>query len=157
MTNPISQIPSLSMQANSSVDAAMPILQNAMEIKPGTASKTQGQAVVGDATTVSSPMMPLNAPRVLNSLDGTKTHTDAELKQVAQNFESIFIQMMFKEMRNSVEKSNLFGNSQASQFFESMKDEEMSKQLATSGGIGLGNMVYQSLKKATESHLKTFS
>src|SRR5665213_4006651 len=156
MTNPISQIPSFSMQANSSVDAAMPILQSAMEIQPGVASKAPGQAVRA-ASTVSAPMMPLNAPRAMNSLDGTKTHTDAELKQVAQNFESIFIQMMFKEMRNSVEKSNLFGNSQATQFFESMKDEEMSKQLATSGGIGLGNMVYQSLKKATESHLKTFS
>jgi hypothetical protein len=156
MTNPISQIPSISMQANSSVDAAIPILQNAMEIQPGVASKALGHAV-GDASTASAPMMPLNAPRAMNSLDGTKTHTDIELKQVAQNFESIFIQMMFKEMRNSVEKSNLFGNSQATQFFESMKDEEMSKQLAASGGIGLGNMVYQSLKQATESHLKTFS
>lgn len=155
MTNPISQIPSFSMQANSSVDASMPLLQNAMDIQPGIASKALGQAV--GSVSITSPTIPLNTARAMNSLSGAKTHTDAELKQVAQNFESIFIQMMFKEMRNSVEKSNLFGNSQATQFFESMRDEEMSKQLAASGGIGLGNMVYQSLKRATESHLKTFS
>jgi hypothetical protein len=156
MTNPINQIPSLSLPSISSANTTMPSIQNAIEIQPGIASQAMGQAV-GTASGTSSPMMSLNSARVMNSLSGTKTHSEAELKQVAQNFESIFIQMMFKEMRNSVEKSNLFGNSQATEFFESMKDEEMSKQLAASGGIGLGNMVYQSLKKATESHLKTFS
>jgi hypothetical protein len=156
MTNPINQIPSLSLPSISSANTSMPSIQNAMEIQPGIASQALGQAV-GAASAVSSPMMSLNSARAMNSLNGAKTHSEAELKQVAQNFESIFIQMMFKEMRNSVEKSNLFGNSQATEFFESMKDEEMSKQLAASGGIGLGNMVYQNLKKATESHLKTFS
>jgi hypothetical protein len=156
MTNPINLIPSLSPSSVSSANTLMPSIQNAMEIQPGIASQALGQAV-GTASAVSSPMMSLNSARAMNSLNGSKTHSEAELKQVAQNFESIFIQMMFKEMRNSVEKSNLFGNSQATEFFESMKDEEMSKQLAASGGIGLGNMVYQNLKKATESHLKTFS
>jgi hypothetical protein len=156
MTNPINQIPSLSLPSMSSSATSLPSIQSALEIQPSVASQALGQAV-GAASTASAPMMSLNAARTMNSLSGVKTHSEAELKQVAQNFESIFIQMMFKEMRNSVEKSNLFGNSQATEFFESMKDEEMSKQLAASGGIGLGNMVYQSLKKATESHLKTFS
>lgn len=156
MTNPINQIPSLSLPSMSAPTASLPSIQSALEIQPGIASRALGQAI-GAASAASSPMMSLNAARVLNSLNGAKTHSEAELKQVAQNFESIFIQMMFKEMRNSVEKSNLFGNSQATEFFESMKDEEMSKQLAASGGIGLGNMVYQRLKQATESHLKTFS
>jgi len=156
MTNPINQIPSLSLPSISTPAASLPSIQSALEIQPGIASQALGQAV-GASSAASSPMMSLNAARVLNSLNGAKTHSEAELKQVAQNFESIFIQMMFKEMRNSVEKSNLFGNSQATEFFESMKDEEMSKQLAASGGIGLGNMVYQRLKQATESHLKTFS
>src|ERR1700679_1372818 len=156
MTNPINLIPSLSPLSVSSANTLMPSIQNAMEIQPGIASQALDQAV-GTASAVSSPMMSLNSARAMNSLNGSKTHSEAELKQVAQNFESIFIQMMFKEMRNSVEKSNLFGNSQATEFFESMKDEEMSKQLAASGGIGLGNMVYHNLKKATESHLKTFS
>jgi Rod binding domain-containing protein len=156
MTNSINQIPSLSLPSMSSPATALPSIQSALEIQPGIASRALGQAVEA-ASTASTPMISLNAARTMNSLTGVKTHSEAELKQVAQNFESIFIQMMFKEMRNSVEKSNLFGNSQATEFFESMKDEEMSKQLAASGGIGLGNMVYQSLKKATESHLKTFS
>ncbi|HTA77653.1 MAG TPA: rod-binding protein [bacterium] len=154
MTSPITQIPSFSMPPISAVDQSnIPALQKAMELQPKLAAQAMSQAS-GMGT---SPVMSLNSAKALNSLTGPKVHTDAELKQVSQNFESIFIQMMLKEMRNSVEKSSLFGNSQATQFFESMKDEEMSKQLSTSGGIGLGNVIYQQLKRATESHIKTFS
>jgi flagellar protein FlgJ len=154
MTSPITQIPSFALPPISSADQGnVPALQKAMELQPKLAAQAMSQATgMG-----SSPVMSLNSTKTLNSLTGPKVHTDAELKQVAQNFESIFIQMMLKEMRNSVEKSSLFGNSQATQFFESMKDDEMSKQLSKSGGIGLGNVIYQQLKRATESHIKTFS
>lgn len=155
MTNPISQISSSVMPAMSPVDvSSAPNIQQALELQPQIAAQALSQANGGTPT---SSGMSLNTAKVLNGLDGTKNHTDAELRKVSQNFESIFIQMMFKEMRNSVEKSNLFGNTQATQFFEGMRDEEMSKQLSTSGGIGIGSMIYQQLKHATESHLKTFS
>src|ERR1700727_159301 len=108
MANPINQIPSLSLSSISSPAASLPSIQSALEIQPGIASQALSQAV-GAASNASAPMISLNAARTMNSLSGVKTHSEAELKQVAQNFESIFIQMMFKEMRNSVEKSNLFG------------------------------------------------
>jgi Rod binding domain-containing protein len=151
MTNPISQVPSFSMPSMSSVDTSSPNIQQALELQPKIAAQALSQANGGPSG------MSLNTTKVLNGLDGTKTHSDAELRKVSQNFESIFMQMMFKEMRNSVEKSNLFGNSQATQFFEGMRDEEMTKQLSASGGIGIGSMIYQQLKQATESHRKTFS
>ena len=154
MTSPISQVPSFSMPSMSSVDTSAPNIQQALELQPKIAAQALSQANGGPS---SSAGMSLNTAKVLNGLDGTKTHSDAELRKVSQNFESIFMQMMFKEMRNSVEKSNLFGNSQATQFFEGMRDEEMTKQLSASGGIGIGSMIYQQLKQATESHRKTFS
>jgi flagellar protein FlgJ len=156
MTNPVSPISSFMMPSMTSADPSSPALQKALELQPNVASQALSQAV-GAASASASPMMSLNTARALNALNGTKTHTDAEMKQVSQNFESIFIQMMIKEMRNSVEKSNLFGNSQATQFFESLRDEEMSKQLASSGGIGIGDVIYQRLKQATDSHVKTSS
>ena len=155
MTNPISQIPSFSMPSMSSMDSSSsPALQKALELQPKAAIQALGQATGNSSA---APGMSLNAAKALNSLNGPKDHTDTQLKKVAQNFESIFIDMMMKEMRNSVEKSSLFGNSQATQFFESLRDEEMSKQLSTSGGIGLSNIIYQRLKQATATHLKTFS
>jgi len=154
MTNPISQISPFSVPSMTSVDpSSLPILQKAFELQPKEAVQALSQATGSG----SAQMMSLHAARALNGLDGTKTHTDAELKQVSQNFESIFINMMLTEMRNSVEKSDLMGNSQATQFFQSLQDEDMSKDLSTSGGIGIGDMVYQQLKKATEANMKAFS
>lgn len=126
----------------------------AFALNPELAAQAMTQTTSGNTNNA---VMSLNASKALNPLNGPKDHTDAQLKQVSQNFESIFIQMMLKEMRNSVEKSNLFGNSQATQFFESMRDEEIAKQLSASGGIGIGAMVYTQLKQATGPHIKNFS
>ena len=136
---------------------SMPALQNAFALKPGLVSQAANLAVNGTPVSAFGSSSPFSSAQNLNSLTGPKTHTEAQLKQVSQNFESIFIQMMFKEMRHSIQKSNLFGNSQATEFFESMQDEQLSKQLASSGGIGIGDVIYQKLKQVTEPHIKRFS
>ncbi len=136
---------------------SMPALRNAFVLKPGLVSQAANQAVNGSSISTPSSSGSFSPVQNLNPLSGPKVHTDAQLKKVSQNFESIFIQMMFKEMRHSIQKSNLFGNSQAAEFFESMQDEQLSKQLASSGGIGIGNVIYQKLKQVTEPHIKRFS
>jgi Rod binding domain-containing protein len=130
-------------------------LETAFALQPSLASKAASQVVMGTAG-----LSHLNKslfPSALNSLSGTPGHSDAELKTVAQNFESLFLQMMMKEMRNSVQKSNLLGNSKGMEFFESMYDEQLTQKLASAGGIGLGRMIYDRLKQVTQPHQKTFS
>lgn len=95
----------------------------------------------------------VNGAHHLNPLTGTPTYTTAEIKKVSQNFESIFMRMMFKEMRDSVQKSNLFGDSKPMELFQSMYDDQLSDTLSDAGGIGLGKLVYQQLEKATNPHL----
>ena len=136
-------------------DLTMPALQKAFALQPALASQSASQVMLG--TTAAAPKHFASLSPTLNPLSGVKTHSDEELRQVSQKFESIFLQMLFKEMRNSVEKSGLLGNSQATEFFESMHDEQLSEQLSLSGGIGIGNMVYQKLKEATVAHQNTFS
>ncbi len=97
------------------------------------------------------------SPASLKPLSGLPNHSDAELKTVSQNFESIFMQMLMREMRNSVPKSKLLGDSQAMEFFEGMYDDQLSQKMASAGGIGIGRMVYQRLKQVTQPHQKTFS
>jgi hypothetical protein len=133
---------------------SMPTLQKAMALEPGLASQAAGQSMMGSSN---SDLLPLSSVRGLNPLAGPKTHSDAELRQVSKNFESIFMQMMLKEMRNSVEKSSLLGNSQATEIFESLHDEQLSKQLSYSGGIGIGDLIYQKLQQVTVAHQNTFS
>jgi flagellar protein FlgJ len=99
----------------------------------------------------------LKGAHQLNPLTGTPTYSSAEIKKVSQNFESIFMRMMFKEMRDSVQKSDLFGDSKPMELFQSMYDDQLSDTLSAAGGIGLGKMVYQQLEKATGPHLNNIS
>jgi flagellar protein FlgJ len=141
--------------SDSSKGFPMSAMQKAFSLQPGLATKAADQVVLGQSGL--SHLSKSGSPESLNPLRGLPAHSDAEIQQVSKNFESIFLQMVFKEMRNSVQKSNLFGNAQGMEFFESMYDEKLTQQLASSGGLGLGQMVYQKLKAVTAPHQKNFS
>ncbi|PYF81641.1 MULTISPECIES: flagellar assembly peptidoglycan hydrolase FlgJ [Marinomonas] len=77
---------------------------------------------------------------------------DGALKDVAQQFESIFINMLLKNMRSTNEAigSGLFASAQTKQYQE-MMDSQMSQSLASSGGIGLSDALirqYQTQQQA---------
>ncbi|TPE54922.1 flagellar assembly peptidoglycan hydrolase FlgJ [Maribrevibacterium harenarium] len=65
---------------------------------------------------------------------------DAALKDVAQEFEAIFIDMLFKNMRSANDEisSGLFDSNQFKQYQE-MMDTQLAQSLAKSGGIGLAD------------------
>jgi hypothetical protein len=152
-TQPVSLPP---MNLSDSLKAfPLSALKEAFALQPGLASQAADQVILGPAGL--SHLTKSLSPGALNPLSGNATHSEAELKQVSKNFESIFLQMLFKEMRNSVQKSGLFGNSQGMELFESMYDEQLTQQLASAGGLGMGQMIYQKLKSATVPHQKTFS
>ncbi len=133
----------------------MEAMQKVFSLQPDLASKAADQVILGQSGL--SHLTKNSSAASLNPLHGAPTHTDDEIRQVSKNFESIFLQMVFKEMRKSVQKSNLLGNSQGMEIFESMYDEDLTQQLASSRGVGLGQMIYQRLKAVTVPHQKTFS
>lgn len=65
---------------------------------------------------------------------------DAALKEVAQKFEAIFINMLLKNMRTSSESigGGLFSSSQTKQY-QGMMDTQMSQSLSKSGSFGIAN------------------
>lgn len=69
-----------------------------------------------------------------------KTDPDGALKEVAQEFESIFINMMLKNMRaaNETIGSDLFSNNESKQYQE-MLDSQMAQSMAKSGGMGIAD------------------
>jgi flagellar protein FlgJ len=69
----------------------------------------------------------------------------AQIKKVSQEFESIFIGYMMKEMRKTVPDDPLMGNSPAKDIFDGMHDDAVSKELSKAGGIGLSTMIYKQL------------
>ena len=70
---------------------------------------------------------------------------DKELKKVCREFEGIFLEMMYKQMKAAVPKSGLIQSSAAQEIFESMLDEKLMEKAAGSGGAGLGDMLYKQL------------
>ncbi|WP_417527112.1 flagellar assembly peptidoglycan hydrolase FlgJ [Marinomonas shanghaiensis] len=80
---------------------------------------------------------------------------DAALEVVAQQFESIFINMLLKNMRSTNEAigSDLFSSAQTKQYQE-MMDSQMSQTLSKSGGIGLSEALirqYQTQQQGSVS------
>lgn len=134
-------------------------IQKTVALKPFIVSQTLSQLEGFSSSASLNPLKPALNPlnHTLNPLSGTQNHSDAEMKKVSKDFEAIFLRMLFKEMHDSVEKSGLMGNSQAMDFFESLQDDQMSTKLASGGGIGIGNIIYQKLKAATVQQQNTFS
>lgn len=70
------------------------------------------------------------------------------LRKVSQSFESIFINMMFKEMRRELNESEgLFPKSMAQKFYEEMLDEELSKEMAQKDSLGISNAIFRTYGK----------
>ena len=79
------------------------------------------------------------------SVDGAAAAPDPKeaetLKKACVDFESVFLNFMLSQMRETVPKSGLTGNGQGESLYRGMLDEELSKQMAASGGIGLAEML----------------
>ena len=70
---------------------------------------------------------------------------NASLEEVAQQFESIFLQQMLKSMRDATIKSDLLSSSQMDTY-QSMADQQISLELSSEGGIGLARMLVEQMQ-----------
>ena len=73
---------------------------------------------------------------------------EGALKEAAQQFEAIFVQMMLKSMRKAqdalADKDSPF-NSQQVQFYRDMHDQQLANDLASGGGMGLADLIVQQM------------
>ncbi len=76
---------------------------------------------------------------------------DQELKKVCKEFEEIILNMMYKQMKASIPKSELLQDDPAKDIFDSMLDEKLMGEASKSGGAGLGDMLYKQLEKRLKS------
>lgn len=70
-----------------------------------------------------------------------------KLKESCQNFESIMMDMVFKEMKKTVPKSELIPSDSGREIFQSMLDEKMMGTASNTNQIGLGKMLYEQMSK----------
>lgn len=83
-----------------------------------------------------------------DKIESSKTTEDKEkLMKASKDFESVFVNMMLKQMRSTVQDGGLIEKSTGREMFESMYDEEISKSISEKGdGIGLAKLIYENMK-----------
>ena len=70
---------------------------------------------------------------------------DVKLKTTCKDMEAMFLNMMMADMRKTVQKSDLVDTSQE-EIMTSMLDTEVTKNMASAGGMGLADMLYRQLR-----------
>ena len=82
-----------------------------------------------------------------NIREGMSAEERAAIQEAAEAFESYFLQIMLREMRRTIPENELIPKSQAERIFTEMLDEEMAKDMARAGGIGLAQVMVQQMTR----------
>lgn len=75
----------------------------------------------------------------------TQPKEDKELRKACKDFEVVFNDMVFKAMRKSVMKNDMFGSNKQEEMFSDMLDTKISEQAAETNPSGIGAMLYRQL------------
>ena len=70
---------------------------------------------------------------------------DKEIKEASVQLEAIMLKLMYNEMWKTVPKDELFKDDNAMEIYRDMYNEELTKQAAENGGIGLADFIYKQL------------
>ena len=76
----------------------------------------------------------------------SKNDAKSTLREVASEFETIFVKMMMKSMRSASFGDELF-DSESAKFYRDMYDDQLSLELSKNGGIGLADVLVKQLEQ----------
>lgn len=76
----------------------------------------------------------------------TATQTD-NIKDVAQQFESLFLDIVLKSMRKGMPESDFIKRSNAEEVYTSMLDSEYSKIMSRSNQTGLAEQIEEQMRR----------
>ena len=77
-----------------------------------------------------------------------KDRDKKKLQEVSQQIESIFIKMMYKEMKKGLGKNSILKINQGQKIFSDMLLDERSKESAKYNSIGLSKIIYDRYKNS---------
>ncbi len=75
-----------------------------------------------------------------------KSDSKKALKSVAIEFETVFLKMMLKSMRDASFDNPLF-DSESAKFYRDMSDDQLAMNLSKSGGVGLADTLVKQLER----------
>jgi len=80
----------------------------------------------------------------IDQRDGSE-QDEKRLEEACAEFESLFIYLVVKQMRKTINKSKLISRGKGEEIFTSMMDEEISKQISIRQGLGLKDVLIEQL------------
>ncbi|MFP4213105.1 MAG: peptidoglycan DD-metalloendopeptidase family protein [Desulfohalobiaceae bacterium] len=89
-----------------------------------------------------------NAQQKLQNLQGQDS-SKAELEQASKDFEALFIQKLWQQMRKTLPEDGMMRSGMQEKYL-SMFDQEFSKKMTEAGGIGLSQMIMQNLDQGLD-------
>jgi peptidoglycan hydrolase FlgJ len=95
-------------------------------------------------------------PNIAINAQQSKTD-DVKLKKACRDFESMLVYQMLNKMRQTVEKSNLFGSNEQEKTFQGMLDEQLAAKMSESGAIGIGDIIYNQITGQAKNVAKVFA
>ena len=91
----------------------------------------------------------VSPPNLLGSLNKINTATEEQRKKTARDFESIFVNKLLDEMKNTVGKWG-FEKDGASKQIQGIFTLYLSQHIADNGGFGLWEEIYKFLNNSTK-------
>ena len=92
------------------------------------------------------PDMLLRQTAASGQIDKTRGGDDPKrMEKTCKDFESLFVNYLMKEMRNTIPENELFGGGSAEKIYTTMLDGEVAKHVSRHGGIGLANILYDQM------------
>lgn len=73
------------------------------------------------------------------------------LKKLCQDFESIFINSLFKELRKSIPENGYLKHEMSMEIFHEMMDMEIAREMSKRGGLGLARLIYDQLQQKKDA------
>ena len=82
---------------------------------------------------------------------GASDEDNRRAREACTEFEALFINMMLKELRSTVNKSGFMDGGKAEELYTGLMDTQMSRDIAAQGGIGLAEVLYRQMVEKTET------
>ncbi|MGF1631432.1 MAG: rod-binding protein [Kiloniellaceae bacterium] len=103
-------------------------------------------------TSITSAMSRLQAGTQTPAKSAAEATAKSEsVRQVAQEFEALFLSEMLAPVFESVDTDGLFGGGESEKIFRSMMVQEYGKAIAQSGSVGIADAVQREILKMQEN------
>lgn len=93
------------------------------------------------------------AQRMNKMASSQQNAKSAKIKEVAQEFEGMFLGQMLENIFSHIETDEMFGGGQAEDIYRSMMVEQYGKLMAKSGGIGIADHVMRQMLQTQEANV----